>query len=308
MKHSGRKILTIVIIVLILFSLSYTAAKLFGGTLTSTEDKIAVIEINGPITSGGFKIPLQRTGASSETLIKFLEQAEESKEIKAVLLDINSPGGTVVASREVAEKVKSLKKPVVAFINEIGTSGAYWIASAADKIVADPLSITGSIGVIASYLEFADLMEKYGVTYEQLISGKYKDLGSPFKKLTPEEHRLIQKKIDKIHEAFIREVAANRKLPVQDVEKIATGEYFLGEEAKELQLVDEVGTRDLALNITKQLIGVQKVTLVKFEETKSLLSLLTNLQSEALYSLGQGIGSEMSKNIEVQKTPQFYAV
>ena len=243
-----------------LYLASYLTSKLI--VEEKLTDKIAVIPINGLIASGSTKVPFQKTGADPKSIIGYIEDANEDRSIKGILLDINSPGGTVVASRQIADAVKKSEKPVVAFINEIGTSGGYWIASASDKIIADPLSITGSIGVIAAYLEFSELFEKYGVTYESLKSGKYKDIASPFKRLTEEERNVLQKKLDIIHERFIEAVAENRKLSKESVKELATGIYFLGEEAKDLGLIDILGSKELAININTELANVTEVSLV----------------------------------------------
>lgn len=283
-------------ILLVLFLISLGISQLLK---IEIGDKIAIIKISGAIVSESAKIPFQTSLATSSKIIEFLEAAEKSTAIKGVILEINSPGGTVLASKEIAEKVKNLKKPVVALIQDIGTSGGYWVASAADKIVADPLSITGSIGVISAYLEFSDLMEKYGVTYEGLKSGTYKDIGSPFKKLTNEERKILQKKIDRIHEYFVKEVAANRKLPEKNVRELATGVYYLGEEAKELGLVDYLGNKELAINITKQLAGITEASIVTYEETQSILDILSKLESAGAFYFGKGFASELREtNLE----------
>ena len=176
-----RRAFIIILILFLLYATSFLIAKNIEETPLSS--KIAVIPIYGTITIGNYNSLLQQSTTSSSTIINFLNQAEKDKSVKAILLEINSPGGTAVASSEIADKVSSIQKPVVAFIREVGASGAYWIASSCDKIVANPLSITGSISAISSYLEFSDLMENYGVKYEKLTSGEYKDIGSPFRSL-----------------------------------------------------------------------------------------------------------------------------
>ncbi|MEK6839593.1 MAG: signal peptide peptidase SppA [Nanoarchaeota archaeon] len=256
---------------------------------TISTNKIAIIPIRGMIVSQDASSFYQKTTASS-TIIEFLKLAIKNENIKGIVLDINSPGGTVVASKEIAEVVKSSPKPVVAFIHEIGTSGAYWIATAADEIVADPLSITGSIGVTASYLEFSKLFEEYGITYRSLKAGKFKDIGSPFKELTTEEQTLLEQKLDKIHDVFIREVASNRNLTEPAVRALATGIYFLGEEAQELGLIDTLGNKELAINKTKERAGITDAKLTTFKKERSVVDVLSSLSIQALYSLGRGIG------------------
>ena len=173
------KIKIIVWTLVILFTLSYSLSKVWD--IKETTNQIVIIPITGTITTELTSSLMQQKETSSTAILNYLDLAQRNPNIKGVLLEINSPGGTVVASKEIADKVKQMNKPVVSYIREIGTSGAYWIASSSNVIVADPLSITGSIGVIGSYLEFSQLLEKYGVTYQRLVSGSYKDTGSPFK-------------------------------------------------------------------------------------------------------------------------------
>ncbi|MEK6861624.1 MAG: signal peptide peptidase SppA [Nanoarchaeota archaeon] len=296
------KFSTIITVIVILYLVSYLTSKFI--VEDGISNKIAVIPIEGTIGSSSTKVPFQKIDASSEKIISYIKDANENKYIKGILLDINSPGGTVVASREIAEAVKKSNKPVVAFINEIGTSGAYWIASASDKIISDQLSITGSIGVIAGYLEFSELFEKYGVTYESLKSGKYKDIASPFKKMTEEERNILQKKLDLIHKRFIEAVAENRDLSKNSVEKLATGIYFLGEEAKDLGLIDILGTKELAINITKELANISEASLVEYKEAIGIFDLLSQIGAHSSFYIGKGIGSslkeiDISKNLEI---------
>ena len=129
-----------------------------------------------------------------------IDSAKKDVRIKGVIFKINSPGGSVVGSKEIGNAIKKLGKPSVAVIREVGASGAYWVASSADVIIADELSITGSIGVISSYLQFSKIMEEYGITYERLVGGEHKDMGVPYKQLSKEEQIIMQKKINIIPE------------------------------------------------------------------------------------------------------------
>jgi len=249
-----------------------------------TKPAIAVIPISGAIS-------LQGDGANAQDIIKEIRKADRDPSIKAIILDINSPGGTVVASEEIAAAVKGAKKPVVAWIEEIGASGAYWIASASDYIVADPASITGSIGVTGSYLQFSDLLNKTGVTYERLVTGKFKDTGSQFKDLTPEERAYLQAKLDAINTIFINTVATNRNLDPAYVRTLATGEIWIGQEAKGFGLVDVLGGRGEAQLAAQQLAGLSSSRLVNIEEQqKGLIDLFSSGSQSIAYWIGKGIG------------------
>ncbi len=258
---------------------------------------VALIPINGVIMTEESGSYFSSETASSSEIVKSLHEAEESSQIKAIVIEINSPGGSAVASDEIGSAVKKakLKKPVVAVIRDAGASGGYWVASAADYIVANRMSVTGSIGVLSSYLEFSGLMEQYGVTYEKLTAGKYKDMGNPFEKLDAQEKEIIQKKLDKIHAFFIEEIAANRKLPEEDVKKIATGEFFLGVEAKELGLVDELGDISVAEAYLKKKLNLPSIEYRRYEKKPSFLELLSSVFSDNSFKIGQGIGSVFVK-------------
>ena len=289
------KLIKVIAIIAVLYLISSLASKLLGDDLDQT-DKIAVVPIKGVITtSAGSISPLQQSGTTSKEIIEFLEKAEDDKKVKAIVLDINSPGGTVVASREVAEKVKEIEKPTVAVIRDVGASGAYWIATASDLIVADPLSITGSVGVIASYLEFSELFDEYGITYQGLKAGELKDMGSPFKTLTSQERSIIQKKLDRVHEHFIDEVVKNRELPESSVSEISTGVYFLGEEALELGLIDEFGNKADAIDRAEELAEIEDSKVVEYEKESTLLDVLTNINAMSFFYMGKGIGAQLQQ-------------
>ena len=160
---------------------------LVGDTEMNLDGNVAVIPIKGTIQverSSGFGFQ----GTSSSDVVKLIKKADKKDDIKVILLDINSGGGSAVASAEIAQAVKSCEKPIYAVIREAVASGAFWIATSADNVFAHPLSVTGSVGVIASYLQFSGFIDDYNVTYERLVSGKYKDAGTPLKEMTDEEN------------------------------------------------------------------------------------------------------------------------
>ncbi len=240
-------ILLTLIVIFFLISIFGMLVALVAGPQAS--GNIAVIPIKGIIRADG-------SSTSAVETIELIQKAEKKDEIKAIILDINSGGGSAVGSDEIAQAVKQAEKPVVAVIREAGASGAYWIASAADKIYANRMSITGSIGVTAAYLEFANLLNDYNITYRRMVSGKYKDMGSPLKELPADEEQMFQKMIDKIHSYFVDAVAENRNMTREEVEQIATGEILLGVEALELGLVDELGTMQNAVKYIEKEINI----------------------------------------------------
>lgn len=287
-------ILFLVLVVVLLITVKTDSPKI-------SQNQIAVIPITGTLTSSsslGFN-PLTSSITNTDYILESLEEANSNHNVKAIILEINSPGGTVVASKEVAEAVAKSKKPTVAFIREIGTSGAYWVASSSDYIVSDELSITGSIGVLSSYLEFSGFLEQHNVNYQELTAGKYKELGSPFKELTTEEEAIMKDKLVKIQDIFIREIQVKRKL--NNIEDIRTGKFYLGFEAKELGLVDELGNKETAVKKAKELAGIESAELARYESKKTLFDLFSALSSNSFYSMGKGIGEELK--VDVDKSP-----
>lgn len=280
-------LLTLLAVFFVLFILLPICFSLFDGSKTGN---IALVKLSGIITANGQSYLGQST-LSSEEIVSYIKLAEEDKQFKVIILEINSPGGSPVASDEIASAVKNAKKPVISVIREVGASGGYWIASASDYIFANKMSITGSIGVISSYLEFSGLMKEYGVGYEQLTAGKYKDLGNPYQKLSEEEKAILQKKIDKIHEFFIQEIATNRNLPIEKVREISTGEFYLGSEALELGLIDQIGDSENVETYLKQTYGLKDCDYVVFEKEAGLFELLSQVFSDFSFSIGQGISS-----------------
>ena len=260
---------------------------------------VQVIEIKGPIQGeksasflGSAKV------AASPVIVEELKKARLNPAIKGVVLEINSPGGTVVASKEIGQAIKDLKedgKPTVAWIREVGASGGYWIASTTDWIIADELSITGSIGVIGSIFSFEGLMKNLNITYQQLISGEYKDAGSPFRDMTPKEKALFQERLDLIHQAFIKEVADNRGMDYNKVKDMATGIFYLGSQAKELGLVDELGGRAEVEDYMKTKLNTTKINLIEKKKKLGLLDIMTQGMSEASFNMGRGLAYELKQ-------------
>src|SRR3989338_8744063 len=293
MKKAGTKsrtkaiLLTILTLAFILFILLPISLSIFDG---SKIGNVALIPIEGVITGDGGSY-LRQSTTSSKTIVEFIEDAEKDAQIQAIVLEINSPGGSAVASDEIATAIKKSTKPTVALIREAGASGGYWIASATNHIIANRMSITGSIGVISSYLEFSGLMEKYGVGYEQLTAGKYKDMGVPYRKLQDEEKSIFQSKLNTIHRFFKEEIAENRKLSEEAVEQLATGEFFLGVEAFSLGLVDELGDKTAVEEYLKTVHGLESVDYVEYRREVGFFELFTGVFSGFSFSMGEGFAS-----------------
>lgn len=276
-EKSSRMIWIVLAILFIagLIVILFGVIILFMGNIASPrgDGNVALIPIKGMIVTDDGLGLFSKGVASSTKIIEQIKAADTDPSIKAIIFEINSPGGGAVASDEIARVIKATNKTTVAWIRDVGASGAYWIASSTDAIVANRMSITGSIGVISSYLEFSGLEQRYNVTYQRLVAGKYKDIGSPFKPLTTEEELFMQERLDTIHNVFIEEVAHNRNLPVEQVTELANGLFYLGQESKDLGLVDILGSKEDAIMYIEEVLGI-KVTLKEFKERKSVLDLL----------------------------------
>lgn len=244
--------------------------------------KVAVIPIKGTITLEGcggsvFGAP---QCANARAIKEMLENADEDNSIRAIVLDINSGGGYVVASRQLERAVRNTKKPVVACISEVGASGAYYVASAADHIVADRDSITGSIGVIMTIQHYYGLFEKLGINVTVIKAGECKDVGSPYREMTEEEEEELKEMVDKIHQDFISDVAINRNLSISYVNNISDASIYLGSEAKNLHLVDSLGGLDDAIDIASELSGITGKPAIE-EAKQKKISLMDLLQTSA---------------------------
>lgn len=304
-----KKLKIILTTVILLWMAAFFISLGFGDDSEIITNGIAIVPIKGIISPEDSNDFLSGSGMGSDTIINNLKKAKDNDGVKAVILEINSPGGTVVASREVANYVKSLseKKPVVAWIREVGASGAYWIASGSDFIIADEMSITGSIGVLSSYLQFSDLFEKYGVKYERLVAGELKDVGSPYRDLSEAERRLMNVKLKKIQDLFVKDVAENRKLSTTQINEIKSGFFYLGIEAKDLGLVDELGGRELAIEKAKELGKIKNGKVVEYKPKRNLLEIIEKFTNKAFFYMGRGIGLTLFSN-EIENRLEIMAL
>jgi protease-4 len=210
-------------------------------------------------------IPVEGAIMESDTIVSQMKKFGDDKGIKAIVLRINSPGGGVGPSQEIYREVQRTvsKKRVIASMGGVAASGGYYIAAAADKIVASPGTITGSIGVIMEFVRFEELLGKIGISLEVLKSGEFKDIGSPHRKLTERDRQVIDALIADIQKQFVTAVAEGRNIQIEKVQEIADGRIFSGAQAKEFGLVDLLGNFEDAVSLAKELAGIEgDVTLV----------------------------------------------
>ncbi len=233
-------LLAVVLIALLSLILSITHKVPIG------EKKVALIRVEGIILD-------------SRKVIEELEEYSKDSSVKAVVLRVNSPGGGVAPAQEIYEEIIKLKaeKKVVVSMGSVAASGGYYISSPADKIVASPGTLTGSIGVIMEIHNVKGLMEKFGVKTKTIKSGKYKDIASVFKSITEKEKEILQAILDDVHSQFIKAVSDSRGIAYEEVIKLSDGRIFTGKRAKELGLVDEIGNLNYAIKLAGKLSGIK---------------------------------------------------
>lgn len=247
-------------------------------------DKIAVVEIQGVITQ-------------SSRVIEEIHQHLADEGVKAIILRIDSPGGGVGPSQEIHREVVKAKekKKIVASMGAVAASGGYYVACASDLIVANPGTITGSIGVIMQFSNFEDLLKKIGIKGVVLKSGEHKDIGSPFREMTPEEKKIMQETLDNVHQQFIQAVAKGRKLDRGKVIPIADGRIMTGEQAQQLGLVDKLGNLQDAIDEATKLAGISGKPQVLYPKKKfSLWELLIKEMASALVEVLNERGLELN--------------
>jgi len=238
--------------------------------------KIAVIPLTGTITTGGAS-SLSGSTITPDLVKNYLTKAESDTLVKAIVFRIESPGGEIVPSQEILAEIERVKetKPIVVSMGGMAASGGYYISTKANKIVALPTTMTGSIGVISQVMNIEGLLEKLGIQIETFKGGKYKDMYSGFRDMTPEEEEIVQRMIDEYYESFVDVVAEGRGLSKEEVRNLATGQIYTGTEAKELGLVDELGDLNTAIDLAAGLAGIEAAIVEYYQPPRlTLWSLL----------------------------------
>lgn len=239
-----------------------------------TGPAVALIDISGPIVSGQAGPFDTGTVAASGDLIPLIEQAAADPEVRALVLRVNSPGGGVVPSDEIYESLRDTGKPIVVLMGDLAASGGYYISMAADYIVANPSTLTGSIGVISQFPNAEELLDRLGIEFTVIKSGQVKDIGSPYRPMTEEERALWQSIIDETYNRFVRIVADGRNLPEDEVRALADGRIFTGSQALELGLIDALGYEDEAISKASELGDIPgEPRVVRYVRPRSFASL-----------------------------------
>lgn len=251
-------------------------------------EKIAQIYIEGVIEEDMESDPV----FGYSFLMDQLDQVLADDMVKAVVLRVNTPGGSVVASDEIYEKIVELKqhgKKVVVSMGSTAASGGYYISAPADKIYANRATLTGSLGVIFSFYNFAELADKYGLSEVVIKSGRYKDIGSPLRAMAPEEKEIFQKLVDESYQRFVDIIAKGRNMPRERVLQLADGRVYSGLQAQSLGLVDELGDLEEATQGAKELSGYPNASVIRYLEPFAIDSLFgefLTLKSQNIDLLG----------------------
>jgi protease IV len=257
-----------------------------GRTDFAFSGQIQVVDVDGELVE-------------SRSILDQLKRYEDSSSVKAILLNIDSPGGGVAVSQEIYAEIKRLRerkdKTVVAYLSSTGASGAYYIACAANKIVANPGTIVGSIGVIAEWVNYADLLEWAKLKSIVFKTGEFKDTGSGTRALTENEKKYFQGLIDDMYVQFVEAVASGRKLDLQEVRSLADGRVFTGRDAKSRKLIDDIGNFQDAVDLTAKLVGISgKPRLIRLNRQRvTLFDVLTSDLSRLAPFNGQSMKSQI---------------
>jgi protease-4 len=273
-------IITLLVLLIVFFAFLIglgTGLVLIGENGFAPGDKVAVMTIDNIILD-------------SQTYLESLSKIKKDDSIKALVLRINSPGGAVGPSQEIYSEAKALRKkiPVIASLGSVAASGGYYIACGAQKIIANPGTITGSIGVIAQFVSYEQLLNWAKVDVEVIKSGKFKDAGSPFREMTKAEKEYMQKVIDNVHSQFKHAVSESRNLSDDEIDKISDGRIFTGQQALELNLVDEIGTISDAISLAGTMGGIKGPPNVIYypKKKKSLIDFIfSKIESHGLSSV-----------------------
>ncbi|MFI5303403.1 MAG: signal peptide peptidase SppA [Nitrospiria bacterium] len=258
---------------ILFFAGIYWLTRFSEGGGPTTGERIAVVRVEGVILD------------ATDTLEE-LKKYKENPSVKAILIRINSPGGAVVPSQEIYEEIQKIRKEtgkkIIISMGTLAASGGYYIASASDRIIANPGTLTGSIGVIMELMNIEGLFKKVGLESVIIKSGSMKDVGSPFRAMTPEERAYLQNVMDDVHGQFIDAVAKGRGMTHEDVKQLADGRVFTGRQAMEHKLVDELGDFEDAVLVAGKMVGIKGEP--KIIETKKKFSFTDLLKGEFLGS------------------------
>jgi protease-4 len=258
------------------------------------KNKILILPIKGMITGQSSRKLFIEEPSLVDSVKQQLEHASSDNDVKAVILEINSPGGGITASdiiyNEIIEFKEKTNKKVIVIMQDVAASGAYYISAAADKIMSHPTTVTGSIGVIMPLINIADLVQKFDIEDISIKSGKMKNIGSPLKKMSEEERKVLQDIVDEMYTRFLNIIVDGRNMKIEDVRKLADGRIYTGKQALENGLIDQLGYIDDAIILAKEISGIQEAKIIKYKKMFSLAEIfassMDNLFGERTIKIG----------------------
>jgi protease-4 len=257
---------------------------------------VAEVAVEGPISRDGGpgRLPGGSVGTSADDVVDRLRAADDEA-VDALIVKLNTPGGEVLPSEDIRRAVEAFDGPTVAYATDVCASGGYWIATGCDEVWAREASVVGSIGVIGSSVNVADLADRLGVSYERFAAGKYKDAGMALKELTEDEREYLQGIIDDYYDDFVERVAAGRGMDPGAV-RATEARVYLGEEARAVGLVDQLGTRDEVEDRLAELLGVGEVRVREFAPPRGVAARLRGGAERVAYAFGAGVASAFDPN------------
>ncbi|WP_380676051.1 signal peptide peptidase SppA [Salinigranum sp. GCM10025319] len=269
-----------------------TVGRLVGSRFPGYD--VAEVAVEGPISRDGGPGPLPTSprGTPADEIVDQIEAADDDEAVDGLLVKLNTPGGEVVPSDDIRRAAVEFDGPTLAYATDTCASGGYWIASGCDELWAREASIVGSIGVIGSRVNVSDLADRLGVSYERLAAGKYKDAGVPLKEMGDDERAYLQGIIDDFYDHFVERVAEGRELSEEAI-RDTEARVFVGTDAHERGLVDELGARDAVEDRMAALLERDEVSVEEFEPEKSFAARLRGGATAVAYALGAGIAGRV---------------
>lgn len=282
--------------ILLALLLAGVAVRLLAGIAGSQFPtyNVAEVGVEGPITrdgAGNNPIPTGPVGATADEIADQIDTADEDPAVDALVVKLNTPGGEVVPSEDIRNAVERFDGPTVAYATDVCASGGYWIASGCDEIWAREPSVVGSIGVVGSRPNVADLADRLGISYEQFTAGEYKDAGTPLKEIEEDEREYLQGIIDGLYDRFVDRVAEGRELTETEI-RDTEARIYLGDEAEQMGLVDDIGTREDVTDRLEDELG-EEVSVREFEPQRGPLARVGMGARSGAYAFGAGLASRV---------------
>lgn len=271
---------------------------------TGSSDVVAVVNLVGEIGEDSASNPLGGgvTGVSARRITRLLDKLAEDNQVKAIVLRIDSPGGGVVASDEIYRKVKAVReqKPIVVSMGNVAASGGYYIAAGANHIVANPATLTGSVGVIAQFPELSGLYEKIGLEFRTFKSGEFKDMGSPNRDITPAEAAILTTVTTQAYDQFVTAIVEGRSMDAATVRQLGDGRIYTGQQAKDNGLVDQLGTLDDAIAVAGKMAQVSEPTVSEYSDQSFIQTLFES------HLGGANLGAQLEQVLPKSRTGLYY--